>query len=142
MTIGYFDASALVKLVLDEQGAELAVEMWNRVSTAAASRLAVVEVEAALAAVRRRQGLGADFTEAARRDWRNIRPGARVMPITPSIAEAAADLVHTHSLSGADAVHLASALAFGTESVVMVTWDRRLAQAALAEGLAVVPAVG
>jgi predicted nucleic acid-binding protein len=140
MTVGYFDASALVKIFLDEEDSSLAVDFWNGVSVAATSWLTYVEVEAAIAASRRRQGLGEQFAVRARNDWWRIRPTTRAMPLTPAIAAMAGDLVHNHSLSGADAVHLATALAFGADSVVMVTWDRRLAVAALAEGLSVAPA--
>jgi predicted nucleic acid-binding protein len=43
-------------------------------------------------------------------------------------------------LRGYDAVHLASALAIDSPDVVLATWDRALAAAAVEEGLAVVPA--
>jgi hypothetical protein len=44
-----------------------------------------------------------------------------------------------HGVNGADAVHLASVLGPALEPM-FVTWDRRLHAAALAAGLAVVPA--
>ena len=71
--------------------------------------------------------------------WRDVRSTTRTMALTTGISDLAADLVQAHPLSGADAVHLASALTLGP-TALMVTWDRRLALAALAEGLAVVPA--
>ena len=142
MTAAYFDSSALVKLVLEEDGSDVAMTLWQGASVALTSRLGLPEVEAAIAATRRRRGLPESFGRTTRTEWRQIQRGAWTVSLTRSIADTAADLVHAHSLSGADAVHLASALAFGIDSVVMVTWDRRLAQAALAEGLSVAPAVG
>ena len=47
-----------------------------------------------------------------------------------------------HGLRGADAVHLASALAVGAEATVLAAWDRRLRSGAEAVGLALAPAPG
>ena len=53
----------------------------------------------------------------------------------------AGDLADEHDLSGVDAVHLACALVIGAAaSVVLATWDQRLAEAAKEEGLATLPA--
>ena len=41
------------------------------------------------------------------------------------------------NLSGADAVHLASALEVGAADLVVAVWDRRLHRGAVAEGLTV-----
>ncbi len=46
----YFDASALVKLCVPEAGSALASRLWNRADVVVTSRLADVEVRAALAA--------------------------------------------------------------------------------------------
>jgi predicted nucleic acid-binding protein len=56
-------------------------------------------------------------------------------------AEEAALLALRRALAGADAVHLATALAVRTPELVFATWDRRLAEAARAEGLPVAPVV-
>jgi hypothetical protein len=40
MTLVYFDSSALVKLVVEEEGSELAAELWDGCDAALASRLA------------------------------------------------------------------------------------------------------
>jgi hypothetical protein len=49
----YFDSSALVKLVVEEAGSQLAAELWDGCDAALASRLAYPEVRAALAAAAR-----------------------------------------------------------------------------------------
>ena len=49
----YFDSSALVKLVVEETGSDLAAELWDGCDAAVASRLAYPEVRSALAAARR-----------------------------------------------------------------------------------------
>ncbi len=50
MAIVYFDSSAFVKLVVDEDGSDLAALLWDGCDAAVASRLAYPEVRAALAA--------------------------------------------------------------------------------------------
>jgi predicted nucleic acid-binding protein len=63
-----------------------------------------------------------------------------VIGIDDALAQAAGELAELHGLRGYDAVHLASAISVGDASLVTVTWDRDLADAAVACGYAVVPA--
>jgi hypothetical protein len=50
------------------------------------------------------------------------------------------ELAARHALRGADAVHLASALAVGDSELIVAVWDRRLHAGAQATGLRVAPA--
>jgi uncharacterized protein len=59
--------------------------------------------------------------------------------VDESLAESAAELAGTHTLSGADAVHLATALAVAGDDLAFATWDDRLGRAASSAGLVVVP---
>ena len=52
MAVVYFDASAMVKLVVEEAGSHLAAELWDGCDAAVASRLAYPEVRAAPAVSR------------------------------------------------------------------------------------------
>ncbi|MBI1845336.1 MAG: type II toxin-antitoxin system VapC family toxin [Actinobacteria bacterium] len=139
MTLAFWDSSAFVKLLVDEAGSEQAERLWNNPSPAAASRLVVPEVSAALAAA----GRGGRITDAslisALREWRRFEAEIDFFELTPEVAGSAADLAGAHLLSGADAIHLATALALRDSELVLATWDRRLASAAAAEGLSVVP---
>lgn len=139
MTLAFWDSSAFVKLLVDEAGSEAAERLWNDPSPTAASRLVVPEVSAALAAARRAGRLDRASHDAALREWHGYRSEVDVFEVTPAIASHAADIAVTHPMSGADAVHLATALALEQTAVVIATWDRRLAAAAAAEGIAVVP---
>ncbi len=140
MPIVYFDSSALVKLLVEEDGSDLAARLWDGCDAAVASRLAFPEVRAALAAAGRNRDLGAEGLAEAVRDfgdyWRAIRP----VELTGSVEQQAGQLTRQHSLRGADTVHLASALALGDIGLVFATWDRRLHAGAAAAGLAVAPA--
>lgn len=142
MALAYFDASALVKLVVDEDGSDLAARIWDGCDAALSSRLAHVEVCAALAAARRNADLSPSGLRSALAGfdtfWRAVRP----VELTEQVQLQAGQRVRDHALRGADAIHLASALAVGDRQLLMAVWDRRLAAAARASGLAVSPPPG
>jgi hypothetical protein len=138
VAIGYFDASALVKLLVDEPGSDLAARVWDESDAVATSRLSYPEVAAALAAAKRAGRLTAAGARRARRDWDAYWAGCRVVELTSDVAVTAAALAGAQVLGGADAVHLASARLFGADAL-MVAWDRRLHAAARAVGVAVCP---
>lgn len=140
MALAYFDASALVKLVVDEEGSDLAAQLWDGCDAALASRLAHPEVCAALAAAGRNHDLDDDQRADALRWWDELWSAVRPVELTPEVALDAGALAGKHGLRGADGVHLASALALGDDRLVVAVWDRRLHAAARAEGLAVAPA--
>jgi hypothetical protein len=66
--------------------------------------------------------------------------GMRLIGVGEQLARLAGALAERHALRGYDALHLASALSIGDTSLVLATWDQRLARAALAAGAAVLPA--
>lgn len=140
MALVYFDASALVKLVIEEDGSAVAARLWDGCDAALASRLAYVEVCAALAASRRNNDLSEADLETALAGfdafWGSLRP----IEITEAVQLRAGLLAREHSLRGADAIHLASATALGDPELVMAVWDRRLAEGARVVGLGVSPA--
>lgn len=133
--IAYFDASAILKLVLREEASAQAHAIWDSADVLISSVIAYPEGRAALAAAVR-----------DRRLRRSRLPGmvvgfdARfgqlyVLDSTAALGRVAGVLAGAHVLTGCDAVHLASALAAGDPEIIVVTWDRRLAEAAQAEGL-------
>ncbi|MCW3019805.1 MAG: hypothetical protein JWN10_2113 [Solirubrobacterales bacterium] len=63
----------------------------------------------------------------------------RVIGIDDTLAQSAGELAELHGLRGYDAVHLASAISIEDAELVTVTWDRDLADAAVACGHIVVP---
>jgi uncharacterized protein len=136
----YFDASALVKLVVDESGSDLAAELWDGCDAAVASRLAYPEVRAALSAAGRNHDLDAADQAAAERSWEEFWSATRPVELTRDVEQHAGALAARHSLRGADAVHLASALALSEPGLIVAAWDRRLRVGALAAGLLIAPA--
>ena len=109
MALVYFDSSALVKLVLNEAGSDVAAALWNACDAALSSRLAYPEVCAALAAAGRNHDLTESETSAATSDWEKFWASIRPVELTPAVEQSAGLLARDHGLRGADAVHLASA---------------------------------
>lgn len=140
----HFDASALVKRYVREAGS-VTVRRLIASGIAASSRLSEVEVSSA--AIRRaREGA---FT-IQRRDrilaalQRDV-PALAVVEMTPEITAHARALLLRHPLRAGDAIQLASCLYLQqqlAQPVPFVAFDRRLVQAARAEGLTVITARG
>jgi uncharacterized protein len=140
MALVYFDSSALVKLVLNETGSELVATLWNACDAALSSRLAYPEVCAALAAAGRNHDLTESETAAAAAEWEIFWASIRPVELSAAVEQSAGGLAARHRLRGADAVHLASALALGSIDLTVAVWDKRLHAGFVAAGLAVAPA--
>ena len=140
MSLVYFDSSAFVKLLAEDEGSDLAAELWDACDAAVASRLAYPEVRAALAAAARNHDLGDHDLDAAEQAWAGYWAATRPVALTPAVEQHAGQLARLHALTGADAVHLASALAIGDPDLVVAVWDRRLHAGAQGAGVRVAPA--
>jgi uncharacterized protein len=138
--IAYFDASALVKLVIEEEGSNEAAAVWDGADAVLSSRVGYVEVRAALASAHRDHRLTDDQLEQARGTWEDFWRALRLVELTEVVAQRAGHLSEEHALSGADAIHLASAELLAADGPVVATWDARLHAAVSALGLAVLPA--
>ncbi len=64
----------------------------------------------------------------------------RAVELTDPITMRAGELAGMHALRGADAVHLASALAVGVADTLFAAWDKRLRSGAETVGLQLAPA--
>jgi uncharacterized protein len=122
-----------------EQGSDLVSALWDGADLVATSRLADAEVRAVLAAGRRAGHLDAVQARAAIAAWDRLWPGLHVVELQEVVTGGASTLVGTHPLRAADALHLASALVLRSPDLVVAAWDERLASAARAEGLRVLP---
>lgn len=122
----YLDSSALVKLVVAEDESLALRRALRRHPSRVSSALARVEV------VRAIRAYGAEGLTRARAVLRAVD----LVPIDDGILDAASRL-DPAVLRSLDAIHLASALRLAGELEVIVTYDRRMAEAATALGLAV-----
>lgn len=139
MAIVYFDSSALVKLVVEEDGSESAAALWDGADAVVSSRLAYPEVRAALAAAARTDRLSARAHGRAKADWDEFWGGIRAVEVSPRLALDAGRLAEAHRLRGYDAVHLASALTLHESSPIVAVWDETLRRGAIEAGLEVAP---
>ncbi len=140
MPLVYFDSSASIKLLAEEAGSDLAAQLWDGCDAAVASRLAYPEVRAALAAAARSHDLAEADLDEAERAWDSYWAATRPVELTAAVEQHAGQLARTYALRGADAVHLASALAIGDPGLILAAWDRRLHSGAQAAGLRTAPA--
>lgn len=119
----YADASALVKLVLREPEALALTVSLARAGPICSSIVGAVEV-----LVVARRGRGPEGLAQAEA----VLECVELLDLDLAIARGAAALEALRSL---DAIHLASALALGDDLEGLVTYDRRLAEAARQAGL-------
>jgi predicted nucleic acid-binding protein len=123
--------------VIEEEGSDEAVTLWNSPFLPASSLLAYPESRAALASARRAGRLQGQRYAQSIADFESRYAGLAIVGVDEHIARSAAVQAEAFGLRGYDAVHLASALALGQEEVTLVTWDGDLADAAEALGVAV-----
>jgi predicted nucleic acid-binding protein len=126
----YLDASALVKLATPEAETDALRAELGTYDARVTSRLATVEVARAL---RRRGAASAGLGDAVAEAF----TGLAIVELDEAIAEPAGR-IDPPNLRSLDAIHLASALALGSELGAVVTYDTRLAEAARAAGLEVI----
>lgn len=127
----------MVKLVVVEDGSDLAAKLWGSAYPAASSILAYPEGRAALAAARRLDRLGKKAHQEALTAFEEIFGELVAIGVDEGLAARAGEHAEDLGLRGYDAVHLATALELGDEEVVLVTWDRDLARAGEQVGLGV-----
>jgi predicted nucleic acid-binding protein len=125
--VAYLDASALVKLVVDEEETAALLRFVDAADRFATSRVGIVET--ARAAARR------DRFDQDRLD--RVLLAIEVVELDERVAREAAT-IGPPTLRTLDAIHLASALALADELEAIVTYDVHLADAARSLGLPVV----
>jgi predicted nucleic acid-binding protein len=141
MTIVYFDSSAFVKLLVEEDGSDLAAALWDGCDAAVSSRLAYPEVRAALAAAGRAHRLDPADQSRAEAAWENYWAATRAVELTESVTVRAGQLASQRALRGGGAVHLASLLAVGAAKTLFAVWDQRLRAGAQSAGVQLAPPV-
>ena len=122
----YVDASALVKLALDEPDATAMRNWYIEIDRIVCSRIGIIETHRAVG----RQGRDPLHLRAILESVDVIELDVRVAIQAESIGPS--------GLKTLDAIHLATALSVGAEIDAFVTYDDRLAEAARAAGLPVV----
>jgi predicted nucleic acid-binding protein len=138
--VKYWDSSGIVALLVNQPGAEACLEL-ARVDPAMVVWWGTsVECEAALGRLARTGEVAEAALPALRKalaqmEWREVAP-------RQAVRDGAASILRRHPLKAGDALQLAAALAWSSETApgrAFVTLDRRLRKAALAEGFEVLP---
>lgn len=139
----YFDSSALMKLVLDEQGRGMVLALLEVATTPATGRIAYPECHAALAAAARAGRVSEPLLRSGVGALRSIDQALTVIGVDGALSHHAGELAERHGLRGHDAVHLATALTLQSPGrpVIFASWDRRRHQAAFDAGLTPAPAL-
>ena len=130
------DSSAIVKLLLEEEGSDLARLVWQEADRVVATRLARIESATAVAAARRDRRIRPAAEARAHTQLESLWLEIDIQELDSELESDALALARAHPISGADAVHLAAAIETGA---ALLTWDQRQAVAARAEGLTVIP---
>jgi uncharacterized protein len=136
----YFDASALAKRYLEEEGSPVLRALLE--APACTSRLTEVEVASALLRRTREGSLESKERDRLLADLGRDLDEILLVELTPAIAGAARQLLVRHALCASDAIHLESCLSLRFEldaDIPFVAFDARLQEAARAEGLLVEP---
>ena len=139
MALVYFDASALVKLCVPEAGSALVSRLWNRADVVVTSRLADVELRAALGAGARSGVIDRAAHATALGTWDALGPALHLVEVSGDVSRRAASLVAGGAMRSNEAVHVASALAVAHDDTIVAAWDPHVATAARGAGLRVVP---
>ena len=126
MTVAYVDASALVKLVLDEPDAAPMRHWYIEADRVLTSHIGAIEMRRAVA---RKSDVGSRVDV--------VLASVDVVGLDAVIGRVAA-LLAPPTLRTLDAIHLATALTVASELDAFVTYDDRLAAAARELGLPVV----
>lgn len=139
-----FDASALAKLLLDEGDSETVRMIWTETVDAFASIVGYAELRGSISRALRGGRILPDAYATVRLELEQLWGSVVEIRLEGRLPHAAGALADRHGLGALDAIHLASALgiASATDRPTFVTFDRRLREAALAEGLTVLPEVG
>jgi predicted nucleic acid-binding protein len=124
----------LIKLIFDEPGSELAVELWDRADLLVSSQLVYPEARAALAAATRASRIDESTHVSAVATLEDLYAQLRIIAIDEPLARQAGELATQHALRGYDAVHLACALQLEGDDILLATWDTALNSAACATG--------
>jgi uncharacterized protein len=138
----YLDASALVKLLVPEQGSETLNEALVGATDVIISDLALTEMASALGRCTREGRLTLAESRGLYREGEKLAASCRPAELTPSIhrrAERLLLLSQDAPLRALDTLHVATAL--DAEAATLVTYDPRLRTAAAARGLFVAPEV-
>jgi predicted nucleic acid-binding protein len=137
----YLDASALVKLYVEEARSPVVADEIERATAVATARISYAEARAAFARLRREGRLSALGLQRLVRDLDAEWPSLEVVEITDGLVRRAGALAERHDLRAYDAIQLAAGLELRRAGArtAFAAFDRKLNRAARREGLELAP---
>lgn len=128
--IAYFDASALIPLLVEEPSSATAEVVWDTADRVASARVIYAEARAALALAHRLNRL--DEAERARavRDLASMYAQLDRVDVDDDLVRRAGVLAEEQALRGYDAIHLAAAERIADADTVLIAGDSDLCRAA------------
>lgn len=140
----YLDTSALVKLFVDEPGSDLVRRNVGEASSVTTHLIAYAEMRAAFAKILRMGRVGRDALAPVLAAFEQAWTRMDRIGVTEMLVRRAGGLAQRYDLRGYDSVHLAAALSvrdlvgLGVDTR-FVAFDKRLSDAAVEQGLALIP---
>lgn len=136
----YLDASALVKLYVEEAGRAVVLAALREAEVVGTAMIAYVEARAAFARRRREGSLARSGYLRCLRDLDRDWPRYLRFELNEALVFTAARMSERYRLRAYDAVHLASALVMRNQlvDVTFACWDKDLNAAARRAGLGIV----
>lgn len=128
--ICYFDTSALIPLLVDEPGSDVAGRLWDSADHVVSSRLVYAEARAALAQAQRAGRIGGPGLRRAVTDLEALMGDLDLVEAAPAVVHRAGRLAELLALRGYDAIHLGSAESLADPDLVLVAGDRQLLRGA------------
>jgi len=132
----YFDASAFLKLVIDEPGSVEARDTWRSAHRRISSLLVYTEARAGIARAHRMRRISTQRLREAGEDVETFCEEAVLLDVTESVVRRAGELAERHRLRAYDAVHLASLDSVADDETLLVATDGNLVRAAQERGIA------
>lgn len=137
--IAYFDTSAIIKLLIDEDGSETAAAAWRASDARICATVGFADAAAAIARAQRIGRIDSDTVSDLFAELERLWRGMSTLIVDRELAAHAAVLALDLGLRGYDAVHLAAGR---TAGATFVGSDADLLSAASATGLATVDCRG
>ena len=135
--IVYFDTSALLPVLIEEQGSATAVRLWDEAERVLSVRLLHAEARAALAQAVRVGRIASRSLPALVDGFESLYGQLDQMEVDDALVCRAGDLAQGQGLRGYDAVHLAGAERVNGSDVVFAAGDTALLEAARSLGISV-----
>jgi hypothetical protein len=133
--IAYFDTSAVIPLLIEEPGSEVAGSLWGKADRVLSVRVMYSEAHAALAQAERNDRISRRQLNATVSELRSLLTQIDHIEITKQLAERAGSIAEHHRLHGYNAIHLSAAEQVGTKQLVVVAGDTNLLRGAQELGL-------